>query len=257
MSSLALDEFTLEMRLHFIATMIESLERFKTYDDFFGEVKLAIDEWALECRSNGMDFFVNLLEFLKTTISDGIYSGKEDSDKVSKVLSDYLNLLKTQDDSQSLYEKFYESFQQGRGEGRQLYLQCVSHAHYFIVPVKNVTEIVSNKKIFPLPRPQIGVRGLVSFRGQGIPVVNLTDFGFKQKDESKSKSERTCFVVCDYKESFFALEVDKTDDVLELDASEFQNHSGSTLLSPVADRFVIKNDKSLMVLDIEKLVSYE
>jgi chemotaxis signal transduction protein len=254
-SALALDEFTLEMRLHYITTTLESISRFKTKGDFFGEVNSVIDEWVSESRSNGMSFFANLLESLKDAIVRGALTEKEDSTKISKILSEYLNWLKTQEDSQIIYEKFQDLSHQNPAGNTLYYLQCVSHGHHFIISVKNVVEIICCKKIFPLPLAQRGICGLISFRGQGIPVINLNDFGFKPDDDSQNK--KTCFVVCEYKKSFFSLEVDRTDDVLEIASSQFQSYSETSLLSPLVDRFVLRDDKLLMLLDIEKLAVYE
>ncbi|HEY8269749.1 MAG TPA: chemotaxis protein CheW [Pseudobdellovibrionaceae bacterium] len=258
MSALALDEFTLEMRLHYIETTLESLERFKNHTDFFIEVSAVIDEWISEGLSNKMNFFVNLLEGLKSEIVNGPFLKKEDGIRVAKILSEYLQVLKTEADSEIHFKKFRAVFMQDGDEAEeekiQFYLKCVSHTHHFIVPVQNVIEIVSGKKIFPLPLTQPGIYGLISFRGQGIPVVNLEDLGFKANVDSENG--KTCYVVCDYKESFFALKVHSTDDVIELAPSQFQKCSESSLSSPVVDRFVIREDKSLMLLDIEKMVRH-
>lgn len=255
MSALALDEFALEMRQHYITTTLESLDRFKNFENYFGEVKLAIDDWIAEARSNDMSHFTGLLEILKGAIASEKISSKEDSLWVSRVLSEYLEVLKTRADSPIFFEKYHDVFRVHLTEAAQLYLQCTKDEHIFLVPVKNVIEIVGNKKIYPLPMAQSGISGLIGYRGQGIPVVNLSDFGFsRQKGDDQRK---TYFVVCDYKEAFFALEVNATEEVLEFESSQFQKCSDSSMLSPVVDQFVIREDKSLMLLDIKKLVGYE
>lgn len=255
MSALALDEFALEMRNHYITTTIDSLERFKTFENYFGEVKLAVDDWIAEGRSNEMSHFVGLLAIMKNAITTGALSSKDDAAWVAHALVEYLEVLKTRADSAVFFEKYHSIFRSHLDESGQLYLQCVKDHHAFLVPVKNVIEIVGNKKVYPLPLAQKGILGLLGFRGQGIPVINLTDFGFVQKTESNK--EKTYFVVCEFKDSFFALEVNSTDDVLEFESSQFQKCSESNLLSPVVDHFVIRENKSLMLLDIEKLVRHE
>ncbi|MBS1970001.1 MAG: chemotaxis protein CheW [Bdellovibrionales bacterium] len=255
MSALALDEFALEMRQHYITTTVESLERFKTFENYFGEIKLAVDDWIAEARSNEMSHFVGLLEILKNAVANGDIGGKEDSLWVSAALMEYLELLKTRADSPVFFEKYHSIFRSHLDEGAQLYLQCVRDQHAFLVPVKNVIEIVGGKKVYALPMAQSGVRGLMGFRGQGIPVMNLADFGFNKQNESSGA--KTYFVVCEYEDSFFALEVNATEDVLEIEASQFQKCSESNLLSPIVDQFVIHEEKSLMLLDIEKLVGHE
>lgn len=255
MSALALDEFAMEMRAHYITTTMESLERFKNFDNYFAEIKLAVDDWIMEARSNEMGHFVDLLGILKNAITAGKLGRKEDTAWVSQALLEYLEVLKSRADSPVFFEKYHSVFRSHLDEAAQLYLQCVRDHHEFLVPVKNVIEIVGNKKVYPLPLGQNGIRGLMGFRGQGIPVVNLSDFGFTRHNESLH--EKTYFVVCEFKESFFALEVNATEDVLEVEASQFQKCAESNLLSPVVDHFVIRDEKSLMLLDIEKLVRHE
>lgn len=254
MSALKLDPFAQEMRDHYIATTSESLERFNSYGNFALEVKAALAEWVSEARSNDMHHFADLLEILKEPLQAGILNRGEVPLQVAKVLKEYLELLKTQEDLAIHAQKYQEALKTCWGEGSQLYLQCASGEHHFIVPVKNVIEIVGGKKVHPLPLAQAGVCGLMSFRGQGIPVINLNDFGFSNV---RNNDEKTYFVVCDYESSFFALEVHRTDDVLEFEPSQFQNFSESSQLSPVVDHFVIQDQKSLMLLDIKKLVKHE
>lgn len=254
-AALALDEFALEMRHHYISTTIESLERFENFENYFGEIKLAVDDWISEARSNDMNHFTGLLEILKGAIAKGDLTSKEDATWVSATLFEYLEILKTRADSPVFFEKYHTIFRSRLEEAAQLYLQCVRDQHSFLVPVKNVIEIVGNKKVYALPKSQTGVRGLMGFRGQGIPVINLHDFGFSYKKENLQ--EKTYFVVCEYKESFFALEVNATEEVIQIEANHFQKCSESNLLSPVVDHFVIREEKSLMLLDIEKLVKHE
>lgn len=252
-TALALDDFALEMRNHYISTTMESIERFKNFENYFSEVKLAVDDWTSEARSNEMGHFAGLLEILKGAIVKGDLGGKEDVSWVSAMVLEYLEVLKTRADSPVFFEKYHAMFRSHMEEAAQLYLQCARDQHVFIVPVKNVIEIVGNKKVYALPKSQKGVSGLMGFRGQGIPVINLHDFGFSQKIEN----QKTYFVVCEFKDSFFALEVHSTEEVIEIEANHFQKCSESNLMSPIVDHFVIRENKSLMLLDIEKLVKHE
>ncbi|MGZ3742428.1 MAG: chemotaxis protein CheW [Pseudobdellovibrionaceae bacterium] len=258
MRALALDEFTLEMRLHYIETTLDSIERIKNYNDFFNEVKTALGEWISEAHSNKLNFFVNLLEIIKDAIAKGSLK-VEDSARVCQILSEYLDLLKTHEDSEEFFIKSQETLHNRKEKNKiekvQTYLQCLSHTHHFIVPARNVIEIVSNKKVFPLPLKQAGIYGLLIFRGQGIPVVNLSEISSELN--ANDKNINTCFVVCDYKDAFFALEVERTEDVVELASSEFQRCTEASVLSPLADFFVMKENKFLILLEIEKMVKCE
>lgn len=256
MSALALDEFALEMRRHYIVTTLESLSRAQSLEDFWDEVTELLPGWISEARSNDMEFFAKTLEEVKKSYEAGAFADPKTCPKLAKLLSDYLGILGTQADSEVYFKKFNESLAGISAPAVQLYLECVRGGHHFVVPVIHVIEIVSHRKVFPLPKSQPGVQGLMSFRGQGIPVLNLSDFGFSSEVKS-GDDPKTSFVVCSEEESFFALEVHSTEDVREIHPSQFQNCSESSVLSPVVDKFVTDNEKSLMLLDIKKLVKHE
>jgi len=253
--ALNLDEFSLEMRLHYLTATLESLNGFKNFENYFAEVKLTIDDWISEARSNELSHFVKLLETLKVEVAKDSLQSAKDAEWVSASLKEYLETLKSHADSEVLFEKYISVFNNHLGHGTQRYLHCVRNQHRFLVPVKSVIEIVTGKKIYALPKAQVGVLGLISFRGQGIPVINLQDFGFDS--EHTHAQVKTYFVVCEYKESFFAIEVNATEEVAEIESTLFQKCSESNIISPVVDQFVIRDQKSLMLFNIEKLVKYE
>lgn len=252
MKALALDEFALEMRLHFIGSTLDALERFQASPDFFSEMASVLDEWISEGRSNHLVFFSGILILIKSNLGEGALKDQKDVLAVAKVLREYLQILKNHEDSEILSQRFQDSFLQLKNEKTRFYLQCVSHSQRFIVPVESVIEIVSQKKIFPLPWVQTGVCGLMGFRGQGIPVIHLGELGFKQATDTEEVN--SCFVVCKYKDSYFALAVRRTEEVIELAASQFQKCSDSSLLSPVVDSFAIREEQALMLLEIGKVV---
>lgn len=246
MSALQLDEFSLEMRTHYITTALGSLDHFKTLGDFRGEFMDVVEEWISEGLSNKMDHFATLLTELKGKTGD--------MPTVPAVLGAYLEVLKDEEDSAGLLETFRAKLNVPAEDYTQLYLQCQTGSQEFILPVKNVIEIVGNKKVYPLPAKQMGIKGLMNFRGQGIPVVDLTEFGFTG---DLSKDLKTFYVVCEHNESYFSIEVHQTNDVLEVQSSQLQPVQGGSALSPVVDHFVIQDKKTLMLLDIEKLVKHE
>lgn len=257
MSALALDEFALEMRRHYIVTTLESLNRAQTLEDFWSEVEELLPGWISEARSNDMEFFAKILEDVQKSQASGAFEDTKVYPKLAKLLADYLGILGTQADSEVYFKKFSEALAGISAPAVQLYLECIRGGHHFVVPVIHVIEIVSHRKVFPLPQHQPGIQGLMNFRGQGIPVLNLNDFGFSTDLGTDGAPVKSSFVVCSEEENFFALEVHGTEDVMEIHPSKFQNCSDSAVLSPVVDKFVTHNEKSLMLLDIKKLVKHE
>jgi purine-binding chemotaxis protein CheW len=240
MSALALDEFSMEMRQHYIATTCESLLRFKSETEFSADLNESLAGWISEAASNSMNFFAKLLVDVKEARVLPV-----------EALISYLEVLKTQEDSQEFYLKFSAALSKATESEVQLYLQCLSGQHYFLVPVLSVVEIIGNKSVFPLPMHQRGIKGLMTYRGQAIPVMDLNEFGFHA---SELKAEKTFYVVCEMEEGLFSIEVNKTDEVLEFSSSQFQTSGETPISSPVVDRFIVRENKTWMLLDIKKLV---
>jgi chemotaxis signal transduction protein len=240
-----LDEFALEMRTHFLNTTLESLDRFQSTPggdgDFTSEIKEAVAGWISEARSNEMPFLAQLLE-----------KAHETGKLPFRALHSYLAHLQKQPDGEGLFQRHQEQASAALVADVELYLQCLSGDHRFLVPVKSVIEIIIHKKTHPLPLSQSGVKGLISFRGQGIPVMDLHEHGFLLSEEQKRL--KTFYVVGEHGGGFFALEVHQTEDVIEIDAGNLQKNSGAAFSSPVVEKFVIQENKTLMLLDIPKLV---
>lgn len=259
-NALKLDEFTLEMRLHYIDTSLADLDRVKNFGNDLQELKPILESWIPEARSNQMEHFIKLLEYLRGAIaSGGLPNGEGREGVVIQTLGEYFEVLKSQADSQDLHDRFLALFQEGVEGGSQLYLQCESFGHHFVVPVKSVVEISNQKKIYSLPRKRKGLLGLVAFRGQGIPVVDLGSFGFATGMGGNESGERakSFFVICQYQTEIFALEVQHTEEVLTLRPDEFQKSTGAATWSPVVEKFVVYGDRTLMLIDLEKLVGHE
>lgn len=251
------DEFALEMRNHFLETTEQSLVTLQDESVFqqrFSELAL---EWAGEASGNEMPFLSELLKQLAGT-------AKADSEaliasSVCQGLVLYLKHLRSQVDSEELTETFLPksdsaeqasknrsvtSMKNPMKDSLKTYLQCRRGKYSFLLPVENVVEISRHKKISSLPFAEPKVKGLIGFRGQGTPVLDLTYAGYEGSDEV------SYFVICEHNKNFFALEVNGTDEVLKLEASDFQASSDGA-----EKQFTTKDKKILILLNIEKLVA--
>ncbi len=122
----------------------------------------------------------------------------------------------------------------------------------FAIPLLNVVEVSTPIPLFPLPEKVPGLAGVIPFRGEAVPVINLQDHGFKI-----SEQDETYYVICEHQGVRFSLQVTDTEDLLSLRASELQHleEHGSIMQTDFIRQFFIKNNKSIMVLDLEKLVA--
>lgn len=252
MSALALDEFTLEMRTHYLETTLQTLHRCKEAGDFQKALLEVIPDWMIEAGSNQMPELVKGFQSLRELCTQKIFS-KEVFSGIAESLEKYLTELKSQEDSASLAANFHACLQRLDEPEVGLFLQCLCFEHRFVVPVKNVIEISGGKHLSPLPFPQKKFKGLIAFRGQAIPVMALENFGFLSNGGALLKS---FYVICNFDSNIFALEVHSTEDVIEISSKEFQNADTSILSSPAVRAFTIRKESPLMLLDLEMLVNH-
>lgn len=133
-----------------------------------------------------------------------------------------------------------------------LFLICFIGKQEFILPVQAVIEVSSFKNSFPLPEPREGIEGLVNFRGEAIPIVNLNDHDFNLNSQT---DPMRLLVVCEHNESRFALRISKTDEVIEVDTNTFQKCE-DTLASvhhQVITHFFIYKNRTVFNFDIKRL----
>ncbi len=133
-----------------------------------------------------------------------------------------------------------------------LFLICFIGKQEFILPVQAVIEVSSFKNSFPLPEPREGIEGLVNFRGEAIPIVNLNDHDFNLNSQS---DPMRLLVVCEHNESRFGLRISKTDEVIEVDTTTFQKCE-DTLASvhhQVITHFFIYKNRTVFNFDIKRL----
>lgn len=135
---------------------------------------------------------------------------------------------------------------------KNLYLICFIGNQEFILPVQSVIEVSSFKNSFPLPEPKSGIEGLVNFRGEAIPIVNLNDHDFMTMN---SKDPLKLLVVCEFNESRFGIRITKTDEVVEIDSTTFQqcDDNFSQAQHPVVTHFFIHKNRTVFNFDITRL----
>lgn len=262
MIPLPTDEFALEMRNHFLETTLLALQELRKQESILPRFIDLSSDWEAEAKSNELPFFAAQLEVLRDR-------AKSEPQALDAVLLcentiNYLNHLKTAGDDPEWSDRFFKSASASgsRGEAEpsesftvaksslvvteetKTFLQCRRGDMRFLLPVDNVVEISQYRKINPLPKTEPRIKGLIGFRGQGTPVFNLEFAGFPAGDE------KSFFVICEHASSFFALEVNATDDILKIKASEFQPSQVGT-----ATQFTTKENKILLLLDIAKLVA--
>jgi purine-binding chemotaxis protein CheW len=128
----------------------------------------------------------------------------------------------------------------------------------FAIDVKNIVHTMEVSDITPLPKTPVFVRGITIFRGNILPIIDLRIKFNLQDNMNGSKG----FIVVskfmsDDKLQEIGLVVDKVLEVSEFSEMEIGTYPelGSKYNIEFINGFVRQEDKIIMVLNIEKILS--
>jgi|GEM_PF-1428339 Chemotaxis signal transduction protein len=247
------DDFTAELKSYFIDSFTKEVEKFvdlldeSTFRRLVGEIDQETQTWIADSETNEFKFLSQWIVDFKKYL--GEMAGPPQLASSLESLKAYLTALSaTKVDSQELFQT--HTLQKNIGIKKQ-YLHCRSGSQEFVLPVMNVTEIISDRKVSPLPFPKNHLAGVIAYRGEAIPVFDLEHFGFQRVENIK-----TYFVICVLEGLSFALQVTQTEELMTLDGKDLQEVDGSKLLrAPFVSHFFAKDDRNIMILNLEKLVA--
>ncbi|MFS4458427.1 chemotaxis protein CheW [Bdellovibrio sp. HCB2-146] len=248
------DDFTAELKNYFLQSLLQEGEKFQdlldevTFKRVLPEVREQLSAWVVDAKTNEFIYLAAWLEsFVEKTREFSDYT--ELKSALQSFLTYVGKLAQGESDSADLASQF--SFVAG-GKKDALYLHCKVGVQDFVIPIQYVLEISGPLPLFPLPEKQMGLLGVIPFRGEALPVFDLSEYGFQ-----KIESDFYYFVICDHESSRFALQVSETDELLNVNEKELQakDVSASMTSANFIQSFFIREDKSLMVLDIDKLVA--
>jgi purine-binding chemotaxis protein CheW len=99
------------------------------------------------------------------------------------------------------------------------YLMCHQGKTSYALPVRFVQEIMPNRPLKPLPIKRKKVAGVISFRGQVMPVIDI--FGHKP---GASAQEETggCIIVCQIGRKLFGFRIDEVSSVIDVKDEQLQ-----------------------------------
>ncbi|KYG67198.1 chemotaxis protein [Bdellovibrio bacteriovorus] len=254
MSDFFSDDFTAELKSYFLNSVISGTENFidlvdakiwKRIRNESAEQSLA---WSVDAKTNEFHFLATWLEEFDARTKD--LAEPADLIKALQALKEYASaLLIEKTDSMDLARKFSEVAQNSH---EVIFLHCKSGPQEFAVPLLNVIEISAHLPIFGMPEKKFGILGVVPFRGDALPVINLQDHGFKPVG-----TENVFYLVCEQSGNRFCLQVTGTEDLLNLKESDLQEVQETNILpaNHLITKFFIHELRSIMILDLEKLVA--
>lgn len=247
------DDFTAELKAYFLDSLIKETEKFidlvdeSTWKKIHLEVLESTKAWAIDAKTNEFLFLEKWLEEFesrnkKIESSDGLIAAIES-------IKSYADALHTEKDSADLASRFVSGIQSSK---QSQFLHCSFGAQEFAVPLTSIVEIIGNLKLYNLPQKRSGILGVIPVRGDAIPVISFSDHGFSPADLGNN-----LFVICEHEGSRFSLPVTKTEDLVSVRESDFLSaeEQGILINASFVKSFFIKDNKNIMVLDLEKLVA--
>lgn len=248
------DDFTRELKNYFLDSLIAEATKFMDLidDSLWQRIRKEVIEqtkaWAVDAKTNE---FLHLMEWLeKFEERSKDYTQSTDLLRGLQALKSYAESLKTDmKDSEELAKKFTPSVQ---NHHQSLYLHCQWGSQEFAVPLLSVVEISGGMSLYSLPEKKQGILGVVPFRGEAIPVVDLAEHGFRGLT-----SEKTFYVICETQGHKICLPVSATEDLVSLKESELQSAAdqGALIQVPFVRQFFIKGSRNVMILDLDKMVA--
>ena len=126
----------------------------------------------------------------------------------------------------------------------------------FGIEISKIKEVLSYRKITPLPQVKGFVRGIINLRGAIIPVFDLRE---KFNLPAKEYTRFHVIIVVEIAGRIMGVIVDEISDVLEILPEEFQTTGNlpSNLRQEYLKGVGKKQDEMIILLDIDRLLSPE
>jgi len=126
----------------------------------------------------------------------------------------------------------------------------------FGIEISKIKEVLSYRKITPLPHVQGFVKGVINLRGIILPVFDLGEkFNFVRADYSPYH----VIIIMEISGRVMGVIVDEISDVVEIFPEEFQTTGNlpTTLQRDYLKGVGKKDDQMIILLDIDRLLSPE
>lgn len=254
MSDFFSDDFTAELKKYFLENLIQEAEKFMDLvdDSHWVRIRSEVSElslaWAVDAKTNEFLFLTEWLEGFTERVRP-LQNAADFLRALGAIKSYAESLIKEGTDSAEMATR-YSLVVESRQE--VVLLQCKWGEQDFAIPLLKVVEISGGLRLYDLPDKRQGLAGVIPFRGEAVPVVSLEEHGFLTNEAKNS-----LYIICEHESVRFALQVTATDELFSLRESELLSvEAAETMITtPFVSQFFVKNNKSIMILDIEKMVA--
>lgn len=148
---------------------------------------------------------------------------------------------------------------ESQSDPTRFFLLCAVGRYEYALPIDTVREVIKCRDIQNLPVPRTDILGLITLRGETLPVFNLP-----RRLALTNQSKPDIMVICQVQDRRIALPMDRADKVLELNESEFQsiahppsgsNSKPTTDTLSVVDKIWVHQGQSTLFLNVDRLVA--
>lgn len=248
------EDFTAELKSYYLQSLSTELNKFtdlldsSTYKRVHAEIYEQCQTWIVDAKSNEFEYFSLWLQSLSEKMT--AVTTCEDLIQALNIAKRYVEkLTATKKDSADYITHFALTME---SQAESLYLHCKVATQEFVISVKHVVEVVGSLPVYPLPEKHPNLLGVISFRGEAIPVFCLQNYGFQ-----KIQTTDLFYVICDFEGTHFCLQVSETDELISVQSKDLQSiEPSSAIMSvPFVRNFFVRDQRSIMIVDIEKLVA--
>lgn len=254
MSDFFSDDFTVELKIYFVESiksrcqvLLADLE-VENFDECLENLKEEVQSWVADAQTNELTYLAKWFQgfFEKENTQDSIKSLKS----YLQVTQEYTHKLlgNIAEDGKifaEIQDSYSESFQ-------EQYLVFKMNQEFYAVTLKSIKEVTILKKLSKLIEPQDRILGYMPFRGEAIPVLDMTFLGIPEKVDNCQVG-----IVCTFKGREFLIYAKETKELVS--ASESQLRALSTLDSRDGTTFIknvlLFDNSHALVLDVEKMAA--
>lgn len=135
---------------------------------------------------------------------------------------------------------------------KDFFLLCSLNGIDYALPVSHVREVIKERQIQDLPVSRHDLIGLITLRGETLPVCNVTHLLAKN-----AGTHHPLMVICQINDRKLAIPMERADKVLEIERSSFkplQSSASQDSKGPI--RHILQDkDGVILLVDVEKLVA--
>ncbi|MBK7890865.1 MAG: chemotaxis protein CheW [Bdellovibrionales bacterium] len=135
---------------------------------------------------------------------------------------------------------------------KDFFLLCSLNGIDYALPVSHVREVIKQRQIQDLPVARRDLIGLITLRGETLPVCNVTHLL-----ATNAGTNHPLMVICQINDRKLAIPMERADKVLEIERSSFkplQASAAQESKGPIR-HILQEKDGVILLVDVEKLVA--